>query len=76
MPLTEHAERKKRESREQRQRNNQQELLLDDTIDVPLILIAHDLSPADMLQFKQRVCRFPPPMWVAKHRTPPSWRAA
>ena len=33
----------------------QQELLLDDTVDVPLILIAHDLSPADMLQFKQSV---------------------
>ena len=60
VPLTEHAERnKKRKNREQsgemRQRNNQQELLLDDTIDVPLVLIAHDLSPADMLQFKQGV---------------------
>ena len=33
----------------------QQDLLLDDTIDVPLVLIAHDLSPADMLQFKQSV---------------------
>jgi len=32
----------------------QQELHLDDT-DVPLVLIAHDLSPADMLQFKQSV---------------------
>ncbi len=32
---------------------SQQDLLLDDTVDVPLILIAHDLSPADMLQFKQ-----------------------
>ena len=31
----------------------QQELLLDDTIDVPLVLVAHDISPADMLQFKQ-----------------------
>ena len=28
-------------------------LLLDDTVDVPLVLIAHDISPADMLQFKQ-----------------------
>jgi len=36
-------------------RRNQQELLLDDTIDVPLVLVAHDLSPADMLQFKQSV---------------------
>jgi phosphoenolpyruvate-protein phosphotransferase (PTS system enzyme I) len=33
----------------------QQDLLLCDTVDVPLILIAHDLSPADMLQFKQSV---------------------
>ena len=32
-----------------------QDLLLDDTVDVPLILVAHDLSPADMLQFKQSV---------------------
>ena len=32
-----------------------QGLLLDDTIDVPLVLVAHDLSPADMLQFKQSV---------------------
>ena len=36
-------------------RKRQQDLLLDDTVDVPLILIAHDLSPADMLQFKQSV---------------------
>ncbi len=34
---------------------SQQDLLLDDTVDVPLIRIAHDLSPADMLQFKQSV---------------------
>ncbi|MBK6866904.1 MAG: phosphoenolpyruvate--protein phosphotransferase [Burkholderiales bacterium] len=33
----------------------QHDLLLDDTIDVPLVLVAHDLSPADMLQFKQSV---------------------
>ena len=34
----------------------QQDLLLaDDSIDVPLVLIAHDLSPADMLQYKQSV---------------------
>jgi phosphotransferase system enzyme I (PtsI) len=33
----------------------QQDLLLDDTVDVPLVLVAHDLSPADMLQFKQSV---------------------
>ena len=32
----------------------QQDLQLGDT-DVPLVLIAHDLSPADMLQFKQSV---------------------
>jgi phosphotransferase system enzyme I (PtsI) len=36
-------------------RKTQQDLLLDDSIDVPLVLIAHDLSPADMLQFKQSV---------------------
>ena len=34
---------------------SQQDLLLDDTVDVPLLLVAHDLSPADMLQFKQSV---------------------
>ena len=32
----------------------QHELHLDDT-DVPLVLVAHDLAPADMLQFKQSV---------------------
>ena len=36
-------------------RKTQQDLLLDDTIDVPLVLVAHDLSPADMLQFKKSV---------------------
>ena len=36
-------------------RKTQQALLLDDTVDVPLVLVAHDLSPADMLQFKQSV---------------------
>ncbi|MES2977585.1 MAG: phosphoenolpyruvate--protein phosphotransferase [Pseudomonadota bacterium] len=34
-------------------RSHQPDLLLDDTIDVPLVLIAHDISPADMLQFKE-----------------------
>jgi phosphotransferase system enzyme I (PtsI) len=38
-----------------RDAQRQQDLLLDDTVDVPLVLIAHDLSPADMLQFKQSV---------------------
>ena len=33
----------------------QQELLLDDEVDVPLVLVAHDLPPADMIQFKQSV---------------------
>ena len=33
----------------------QQDLHLDDHMDVPLVLVAHDLSPADMLQFKQSV---------------------
>ena len=36
-------------------RKTQQEVLLDDSVDVPLVIIAHDLSPADMLQFKQSV---------------------
>eukprot|EP01041_Mallomonas_annulata_P015871 gene15871-33458_t len=34
-------------------RKTQQDLLLDDSMDVPLVLVAHDLSPADMMQFKQ-----------------------
>jgi phosphoenolpyruvate-protein phosphotransferase (PTS system enzyme I) len=36
-------------------RKTQQDLLLDESVDVPLVIIAHDLSPADMLQFKQSV---------------------
>lgn len=36
-------------------RSQAQDLLLDDTVDVPLVLVAHDLSPADMLQFKESV---------------------
>jgi len=36
-----------------RRKKSQQDLLLDDTLDVPLVLVAHDISPADMLQFKQ-----------------------
>lgn len=36
-------------------RKTQQDRLLDDSVDVPLVLVAHDLSPADMLQFKQSV---------------------
>ena len=36
-------------------RKTQQDLMLDDTIDVPLVLVAHDLSPADLLQFKKSV---------------------
>ena len=34
-------------------RKSQQDLLLDDTMDVPLVLVAHDVAPADMLQFKK-----------------------
>ena len=34
-------------------RNPAQGWLLDDTVDVPLVLIAHDISPADKMQFKQ-----------------------
>ena len=33
----------------------QQDLPLDEQPDIPLILVAHDLAPADMLQFKQSV---------------------
>ncbi|MES3001742.1 MAG: phosphoenolpyruvate--protein phosphotransferase [Pseudomonadota bacterium] len=36
-------------------RKTQQDLLLEDGMDVPLVMIAHDLSPADMLQFKQSI---------------------
>jgi phosphotransferase system enzyme I (PtsI) len=36
-------------------RKSSQEVLIDDTVDVPLVLVAHDLSPADMMQFKQSV---------------------
>jgi phosphoenolpyruvate-protein phosphotransferase (PTS system enzyme I) len=36
-------------------RKTQQDLLLDESVDVPLVIVAHDLSPADMLQFKQSV---------------------
>ena len=38
-----------------RREPRQHDLALDDTLDVPLVLVAHDLSPADMLQFKQSV---------------------
>ena len=41
-------------SQAKRPQRPQQELQLGDT-DVPLVLVAHDLSPADMLQFKQSV---------------------
>jgi phosphotransferase system enzyme I (PtsI) len=51
-PLSPHTARNKRDVK---QRLGQQDLLLGDTVDVPLILVAHDLSPADMLQFKQSV---------------------
>jgi phosphoenolpyruvate-protein phosphotransferase (PTS system enzyme I) len=52
LPLVNSVDSVKRESKP---RKGQQDLLLDDTVDVPLILVAHDLSPADMLQFKQSV---------------------
>ncbi len=47
-PIASHTQRPPR-------KQSQQDLLLDDTVDVPLVLVAHDLSPADMLQFKQSV---------------------
>jgi phosphoenolpyruvate-protein phosphotransferase (PTS system enzyme I) len=36
-------------------KSSQADLQLDDTVDVPLVLVAHELSPSDMLQFKQGV---------------------
>ena len=47
-PMASHAQRPAR-------KQSQQDLQLDDTVDVPLVLVAHDLSPADMLQFKHSV---------------------
>jgi phosphotransferase system enzyme I (PtsI) len=44
-----------RKAQKSTKNNAQQELLIDDQLDVPLILVAHDLSPADLLQFKQSV---------------------
>jgi phosphoenolpyruvate-protein phosphotransferase (PTS system enzyme I) len=38
-----------------KRQTGQQDLLPSDSQDVPLILIAHDLNPADMLQFKSSV---------------------
>lgn len=38
---------------ETRERRKSTELQIDETTDVPLVLIAHELSPSDMLQFKQ-----------------------
>ena len=40
---------------QKRATHRQQDLALDDQCEVPLILVSHDLSPADMLQFKQSV---------------------
>lgn len=44
---------------QQRRASDRQQVPLDglteDTLDVPLILVAHDLSPADMLHFKRSV---------------------
>ena len=36
-------------------KHSQSDLMLETTVDVPLILVAHDLSPADMLQFKRSI---------------------
>jgi phosphoenolpyruvate-protein phosphotransferase (PTS system enzyme I) len=47
-PIAAHSGRGKRKA-------TQRAPLLQDTVDVPLVLVAHDLSPADMLQFKQGV---------------------
>lgn len=42
-------------SASKRNAHRQQDLALEDQAEVPLILVSHDLSPADMLQFKQSV---------------------
>lgn len=44
-----------RGSREANELTQQPDLLAGEQLDVPLILVAHDLSPADLLQFKQSV---------------------
>ena len=54
-PLADNLTTATRTKREHKARTGQQDLLLNDTVDVPLILVAHDLSPADMLQFKKSV---------------------
>ncbi len=41
--------------RRKRTAEDDDDLTVNDGIDVPLVLIAHDLSPADMLQFKKSV---------------------
>ena len=52
MSPTQHsANAKRRKSDQQAQLDG----MLDDSLDVPLVLIAHDLSPADMLQFKRSI---------------------
>jgi len=57
-------------------KQSQQDLLLDDTLDVPLVLVAHDLSPADMLQFRTACSQASPPMSAAGHRIRRLSRAA
>ncbi|MBS0469092.1 MAG: phosphoenolpyruvate--protein phosphotransferase [Proteobacteria bacterium] len=44
-----------RSPRRQAEAGAEAEYLQGDAADVPLVLVAHDLSPADMLQFKQSV---------------------
>ena len=39
----------------ERRKGSLHQMLPDESLTVPLVLIAHDLSPADMLQFKQSV---------------------
>jgi phosphoenolpyruvate-protein phosphotransferase (PTS system enzyme I) len=57
----------RRTNRTRRANPRQQDLLLDDTVDVPLILIAHDLSPGRHVAVQaERVCRVSSPMWVGK----------
>lgn len=58
LPLGDDARTAPAVARVKRRKSDQQAQLdgmLDDNTDVPLILVAHDLAPADMLQFKRSV---------------------
>ena len=50
-----HSQLPQRGSPEAKELAKQQDLLAEEHLEIPLILVAHDLSPADLLQFKQSV---------------------